>query len=189
MSDDFEVPSACTAAVTILSDTSLSPEATASKIVEACAHAVQNPPDNDYLEPGDTPGLWSYLDILWASFFIFAENRPATQDRLVEILGALKAQGTNGCEGWRCSSSCASWGQLSGFGLAAHNALSTYPAPPPPSREHLYLRVVPRQIRRSCSKAATWASTRPRRCASSLGTCLPPARPTGSSARVPERNG
>ena len=106
------------AALAAVKDPSLSSNAVASTIVEQCNQWVASSSrniENVALE-GDTPGLGSFLWSFWEGFVAVAEEDASAHDRLARILAAVKAKGSQGCEGWLVWSSPMIWCDLPLFG-------------------------------------------------------------------------
>ena len=126
------------AALAAVKDQSLSPEAVASTIVEQCNQCVAGSSGDtgDVTQEGDTPGLESFLWSFWEAFIKLAQEDASTHDRLARILAAVKAKGSQGCDGWLVWSSPTSWSDLPLFGPVTReemNGKSTFHTTSDPS--------------------------------------------------------
>ncbi|KAI0713460.1 hypothetical protein C8Q76DRAFT_675567 [Earliella scabrosa] len=106
------------AAIAAVQNSSLTPEAAANEVAARCTQSILYAvASNEHLaQGGDTPGLESFLWFFWEKLLNIAEDDASTHARLAQVLTALKAKGTEGCDGWQIWGARASWARLSLFG-------------------------------------------------------------------------
>jgi hypothetical protein len=109
----------------VLADDTLSPATTLSRLnalqkeIEAVAVAENTAEDS----AGDsTPGLSDTLYSVWTSLLDIAQDEPAQQDRLLDVIGEMQ-KSTDG-EGWTVSQEPASWSKLTLLGQVVRDLLN-----------------------------------------------------------------
>jgi hypothetical protein len=109
----------------VLADDTLSPATTLSRLnalqkeIEAAAVAENTAEDS----AGDsTPGLSDTLYSAWTFLLDIAQDEPAQQDRLLNIIGEMQ-KSTDG-EGWTVSKEPASWSRLTLLGQVVRDLLN-----------------------------------------------------------------
>ncbi|TBU24803.1 hypothetical protein BD309DRAFT_959791 [Dichomitus squalens] len=101
------------AGIAAIRDQTISPEQAADVIAEQCRQALESAPTNDRVtQQGDTPWLENFLWVFWSKLVELAQEDSSVHDRTAHVLAALKAKGSEGCEGWRVWGSQTSWAEL-----------------------------------------------------------------------------
>ena len=114
------------AAIAAVQNSSLTPEAAANEVAARCTQSILYAvASNEHLaQGGDTPGLESFLWFFWEKLLNIAEDDASTHARLAQVLTALKAKGTEGCDGWQIWGARASWAGLSLFGPVSREMMN-----------------------------------------------------------------
>ncbi|KAI0373292.1 hypothetical protein BV20DRAFT_963135 [Pilatotrama ljubarskyi] len=112
------------AAVAAIHDPSLPPEEVADRILPLCRQALSVAPARDRTDDDDTPGLEGFMWTIWGAVVQHAQEDRSAHDRLCSIVYALKAKGSDACEGWHLWGSDFSWADLPVFRLSVREFMN-----------------------------------------------------------------
>ena len=133
------------AAIAAVQDQSLSPQQAADEVAKQCKQFIRpasshgsSTQDDDKGEAEDKDSrVEAFFWPLWNEVLRLAQEDVSMHDRLALIMAALKARGSEGCEGWKLWGAETDWSKLPVFGLASreemngasHIALLPIPSP------------------------------------------------------------
>ncbi|PIL30567.1 hypothetical protein GSI_07267 [Ganoderma sinense ZZ0214-1] len=117
------------AAIAAIEDRSLSPQQAADEVAKQCGQFIGPAPSHGSPTEGDEEGcedsrvdqfFWSF----WNEVLRLAQEDVSMHDRIAHIMAALKARGSEGCEGWKLWGEETDWSRLPVFSLASREEMN-----------------------------------------------------------------
>ncbi|KAI1784139.1 hypothetical protein LXA43DRAFT_1067014, partial [Ganoderma leucocontextum] len=106
--------------IAAIEDQTLSPQQAADEIAKQCKRSIESAPTHGNPTPDDGDGD----EDSGSEVIRLAQEDVSTHDRIAHILAALKAKGSEGCEGWKLWGEETDWSKLPAFGLISREEMN-----------------------------------------------------------------